>query len=137
MRRLTLLLVDDHPALINAARRHLRKLPWLDVVGTAANGAEAISACQQLHPDAVLMDLTMPLMGGLDATKAIKLQANPPYVALASHYDDSEHRQHALMAGADAFISKLDYLQDMVAMLEALANELGIETDGGATPPES
>ena len=120
MSTVRLLLVDDHEGFINAAMRHLRRIDWLDIVGSAGNGIEAIAQCEALRPDAVLMDLAMPEMGGLQATRLIKAQDNPPYIIIASHFDDAEHREHALRAGADAFVSKLSYIHDVVPLLEAL-----------------
>ena len=121
MRNLNVLLVDDHEGFINAAIRHLRRVDWVNVVGSAANGIEAIAQCEALVPDVVLMDLAMPEMGGLQATRLIKAQDKPPYIVIASHFDDAQHREHALRAGADAFVSKLSYLQDVMPLLEALA----------------
>lgn len=120
---LKILLVDDHPGFINAAVRHLRRLEWVDVVGSAGNGIEAIAQCEVLRPDVVLMDLAMPEMGGLQASRLIKAQDNPPYIVIASHFDDVEHREHALRAGADAFVSKLSYIQDVLPLLEKLVAE--------------
>lgn len=121
MRQISVLLVDDHAGFISAALRHLRRLPWLTVAGTAGNGVEAIAQCEMLRPDVVLMDLAMPEMGGLQATRLIKAQDNPPYVVIASHFDDGEHREHAMRAGADAFVSKLAYIHEVLPLLEALA----------------
>ncbi|MBF6025604.1 response regulator [Lysobacter niastensis] len=123
MRELKILLVDDHPGFIGAAVRHLRRLDWAEIVGTAGNGIEAITQCETLRPDVVLMDMAMPEMGGLQATRLIKAQDHPPYVVIASHFDDHEHREHALRAGADAFVSKLAYIQDVVPLLEQLVKE--------------
>ena len=131
MRELKVLLVDDHAGFISAAVRHLRRLPWLTVVGSAGNGVEAIAQCEILRPDVVLMDLAMPEMGGLQATRLIKAQDNPPYIVIASHFDDGEHRDHALRAGADAFVSKLAYIHEVMPLLEALA---GPRADGAAAP---
>jgi len=123
MRTLKLLLVDDHPGFINAAMRHLRRLDWIQVLGMAGNGIEAITQCEVLRPDVVLMDLAMPEMGGLQATRLIKAQDNPPFVVIASHFDDAEHREHAMRAGADAFVSKLAYIHDVMPVLERLAGD--------------
>jgi len=95
MSKLTVLLVDDHEGFINAAMRHFRKVDWLQVVGSAANGLEAIERSEALRPQVVLMDLAMPEMGGLQATRLIKTQDEPPYIVIASHFDDAEHREHA------------------------------------------
>ena len=124
MNVLTVLLVDDHEGFLNAAMRHFRPLAWLDVVGRAYNGLEAIERTEALRPAVVLMDLAMPEMGGLQATRLIKAQTDPPYIVIASHFDDAEHREHAARAGADAFVSKLNYVQEVMPILERLAAEL-------------
>lgn len=116
------LLVDDHEGFINAVLRHMRKHPWVEIVGTAANGIEAVSRSETLRPDVVLMDLAMPEMGGLQATRLIKAQDAPPFVAIVSHFDDNEHREHALRAGSDAFVSKLNYMQEVLPLLERLVS---------------
>ena len=74
MNKLTVLLVDDHEGFINAAMRHFRKIDWLQIVGSAGNGLEAIERSETLRPQVVLMDLAMPEMGGLQATRLIKSQ---------------------------------------------------------------
>lgn len=121
MASLKILLVDDHPGFINAAMRRLRRLGWVEIVGTAGSGIEAIAQCEVLRPDVVLMDLAMQEMDGLQASRLIKAQDDPPYIVIASHFDDVEHREHALRAGADAFVSKLAYVQDVLPLLEKLA----------------
>ncbi|TCZ81447.1 response regulator transcription factor [Lysobacter sp. N42] len=129
---LSVLLVDDHEGFINAAVRHLRRLDWVTIAGSASNGIEAIAQCEALRPDVVLMDLAMPEMGGLQATRLIKAQDAPPYIVIASHFDDAEHREHALRAGADAFVSKLSYIHDVMPLLEKLAGR-GTTSEAGAT----
>ncbi|UXI67320.1 response regulator [Tahibacter amnicola] len=120
MTPITVLLVDDHPGFVNAAMRHFRGIEWLRVVGQAQNGREAIERTEALRPDVVLMDLAMPEMGGLQATRLIKAQTDPPYIVIASHFDDPEHREHAARAGADAFIGKINYAQDVMVILSQL-----------------
>jgi DNA-binding NarL/FixJ family response regulator len=118
--KLTVLLVDDHEGFLNSAKRHFRNVPWIDIVGQALNGLEAIAKTEQLKPAVVLMDLAMPEMGGLQATRLIKAQTDPPYVVIASHFDDVEHREHAARAGADGFVSKLNYVQEVMSLLANL-----------------
>jgi len=118
MGTIKLLLVDDHAGFLSAVMRHLRKHPWLIVVGTAGNGLEAITESERLRPDVIVMDLAMPEMGGLQAARLIRAQDNAPMIVIASHFDDAEHREHALRAGADHFVSKLTYLQDVIDILE-------------------
>jgi len=117
MASLTILLVDDHEGFLTAAMRHFRSVPWLEIVGQAFNGLEAIARTEALRPNVVLMDLAMPEMGGLQAARLIKAQTDPPYIIIASHFDDAEHREHAARAGADAFISKLNYVQEVMPIL--------------------
>jgi NarL family two-component system response regulator LiaR len=123
MHELTLLLVDDHEAFLNAAQRELRPHGWLKVLGRALNGREAVMRTEELRPAVVVMDLAMPEMGGLQATRLIKAQDEPPFVIIASHFDDAEHREHAHAAGADAFIGKSDYAKELLPILERFAAE--------------
>ena len=123
MRRFSVLLVDDHEGFLNAAGRHFRSTPWVEIVGRALNGLQAVEMAEALKPDAVLMDLAMPEMGGLQACRLIKAQDDPPYVAIISHFDDAQHREYAVRAGADAFVSKLSYLQDALPLLARWAGE--------------
>lgn len=117
---LKLLLVDDHEGFLNAAKRHFRNVSWIQIVGQALNGLEAVALTETLRPDAVLMDLSMPEMGGLQATRLIKAQTDPPFILIASHFDDPEHREHAARAGADGFVSKLNYVQEVMPLLSKL-----------------
>ena len=123
MRELTLLLVDDHEAFLNAAQRELRPHAWLKVLGRALNGREAVLRTEELRPAVVVMDLAMPEMGGLQATRLIKAQDEPPFVIIASHFDDAEHREHAHAAGADAFIGKSEYAKELLPILERYSAE--------------
>ena len=123
MHELTLLLVDDHEAFLNAAQRELRPHGWLKVLGRALNGREAVMRTEELRPAVVVMDLAMPEMGGLQATRLIKAQDEPPFIVIASHFDDAEHREHAHAAGADAFIGKSEYAKELLPILERLAAE--------------
>jgi DNA-binding NarL/FixJ family response regulator len=115
---LRLLIVDDHEAFLNAAERHLRRVAHASIVGRGRNGIEAVALADELKPDLVVLDLAMPEMGGLQATRLIKAQDQPPYVVIASHFDDAEHREHAQRAGADYFISKLNYIAELLPVLE-------------------
>jgi DNA-binding NarL/FixJ family response regulator len=122
--KLTVLLVDDHEGFLNSAKRHFRNVPWIDIVGQALNGLEAIAKTERLKPAVVLMDLAMPEMGGLQATRLIKAQTEPPYIVIASHFDDAEHREHAARAGADGFVSKLNYVQEVMSLLANVRGSL-------------
>lgn len=125
MKELKVLLIDDHDGFLDSAERFLKTLGWVTVVGRGNDGLQAIEMAERLEPDALLMDLSMPRMGGLQATRAIKAQTNPPFIALVSHYDDAHHREHVVKAGADAFVSKLWYVTEIVPILKQLAQASG------------
>ena len=121
MKPLRVLLVDDHEGFLDSAERFLRTLDWVEVVGTGRDGLEAIDKTRELRPDLLLMDMSMPEMGGLEALQHIKALPDPPYVAIVSHYDDAEHREQVMQAKADAFISKLWYVNEVVPVLRRAA----------------
>jgi two-component system invasion response regulator UvrY len=121
MTLIRLLIVDDHDAFLNAAERHLRRVPHVAIVGRGRNGIEAVALADELKPDLVVLDLAMPEMGGLQATRLIKAQDEPPFVVIASHFDDVEHREHSQRAGADAFISKLNYIAELLPIIDSRA----------------
>jgi two-component system invasion response regulator UvrY len=121
MTLIRLLIVDDHDAFLNAAERHLRRVAHVAIIGRGRNGIEAVALADELKPDVVVLDLAMPEMGGLQATRLIKAQDVPPYVVIASHFDDVEHREHSQRAGADAFISKLNYIAELLPIIDSRA----------------
>ena len=128
MTLIRLLIVDDHDAFLNAAERHLRRVDHVAIVGRGRNGIEAVALADELKPDVVVLDLAMPEMGGLQATRLIKAQDEPPFVVIASHFDDVEHREHSQRAGADAFISKLNYIAELLPIIDSRAGK----AQGGA-----
>lgn len=103
------LVVDDSPQFAAAAVRFLSEISKLEVVGQARSGREAVEQVASLHPDVVLMDMVMPEMDGLEATRRIKRSSSPPQVIILTLHDGSEYRQQARLAGADGFISKTDF----------------------------
>ncbi|MCZ8062117.1 response regulator transcription factor [Silanimonas sp.] len=128
MTLIRLLIVDDHDAFLNAAERHLRRVAHVAIIGRGRNGIEAVALADELKPDVVVLDLAMPEMGGLQATRLIKAQDEPPFVVIASHFDDVEHREHSQRAGADAFISKLNYIAELLPIIDSRAGK----AQGGA-----
>ncbi len=121
MKKLRTLVVDDHMDFLRLAKVLLDELEAVDLVGYGQDGEEAVALCDSLQPDLLLMDLSMPKMGGIQATRLIRAQDKPPTIAIVSIYDDPEHREHAARAGADAFISKADFLASVVVLVDELA----------------
>lgn len=113
------LLVDDNEAFLVLARHLLATVPEIEIVGFGHDGYDAVRMAEELRPDLILMDLSMPGMGGLQATRLIKAQDAPPAILIASHYDDAEHREYTAQAGADGFISKQDYEQRVAEFVRA------------------
>jgi DNA-binding NarL/FixJ family response regulator len=101
-----LLLADDH-GLIRAGLRHmLSREQGLEVVGEATNGLEAVQLCRRLKPDLVLMDVRMPQMDGLEATRQVKAHQPEVRVLVVSTYEDPEYMFEALKAGAAGYVLK-------------------------------
>jgi DNA-binding NarL/FixJ family response regulator len=117
MKKITVLLVDDHPVVRSGLRALLSSTADLLVVGEAADGREAVRKALRLNPDVVLMDVAMPLLNGIEATRQI-LQTRPLVkVVVLSTYSDSPRVQAALEAGACAYVIKSmagDTLLDLI-----------------------
>jgi DNA-binding NarL/FixJ family response regulator len=115
-----ILLVDDNPAFITSASGLLSTYPDVEVVGQASSGYEAIERVEALHPDLVLMDLSMPGMDGLEATRCIKSQPQAPCVVISTLYDSTEHRRAAAAAHADGFVAKPELGSQLVPLIHTL-----------------
>ncbi|TAK74870.1 MAG: response regulator transcription factor [Dehalococcoidia bacterium] len=102
---LRVLLVDDH-ALIRAGLASLLRAWQFEVVGEAADGAAAVEAVRQLHPDVVFMDIRMPDMNGLEATRAIKAEWPAVRVVILTVSDDEGDLFEAVKSGAEGYLLK-------------------------------
>lgn len=100
------LLVDDDALVRAGLRMILSSSEELEVVGEAADGADAVAAVQAHRPDVVLMDIRMPGMDGIAATSAIRRLDRPPHVIVLTTFQADEHVMDALRAGADGFLLK-------------------------------
>lgn len=100
------LIVDDDPLVRSALTLMLGGPTDLEVVGEAPDGRAALTACDALSPDVVLMDIRMPVLGGLEATRELHRRTDPPRVIVLTTFDADEHVVEALAAGADGFLLK-------------------------------
>ena len=119
-----ILVVDDHDFMRNAIKAVLEKDPSLEVVGEAEDGLDALARCQEASPDLVLMDLTMPNMGGVEATRGMKECCPKAAVLVLTSHADEEMMLDAVRAGAAGYVLKGDSFIHLVGSVrEALAGE--------------
>ncbi len=100
------LIADDQPLVRTGLRMILGTEPGIEVIGEAADGQEAIDRCAELAPDVVLMDVRMPGVDGIEATRAVTAGAAPPRVLVLTTFDLDEVVYDALRAGASGFLLK-------------------------------
>jgi two-component system NarL family response regulator len=101
-----ILRVDDHPLGRLGLALYLRRDPRYEIVAEASNGQEAVAAHQRIRPDLVLMDVMMPVMNGIDATRLIRQSDPQARVVILSGSDGEEHIYRALRAGASGYLLK-------------------------------
>jgi len=111
---ISILIVDDHEVVRNGIRSYLETLPDFHVIGEAASGEEAIKMVSEQIPDVVLMDLIMPGMDGIEATREVKKVSPRTQVVVLTSYHEDEHIFPALKAGAISYILK-DMKMDKLA----------------------
>ncbi|MGW7229743.1 response regulator [Streptomyces cyaneofuscatus] len=103
----TVLLVDDEPLVRAGLRAVLGAQPDIEVVGEAADGAAVIPLVNRLRPDVVAMDVRMPLMDGIEATRLVlRTVPDPPKILVVTTFENDEYVYEALRAGADGFLLK-------------------------------
>ena len=119
-----IVLVDDHELARDGLRDMFADVPDVEVVGEAADGREALELCRRVEPDLVLMDLRMPRMDGLAATRAIKRELPKTSVLVMTMHENPDYLLEALRAGAAGYVLK-DAAQDEVlgAVGEVLSGE--------------
>jgi len=114
------LLVDDSQDFLKAAKRFLRGVRGLELVGEATSGEQAVELSAALRPDLVLMDFAMPGMNGLMATQRIKRQPDAPKVIIVTLHTHAALRALANEAGADGFLQKEDLVLELPRLLASL-----------------
>jgi DNA-binding NarL/FixJ family response regulator len=112
-----ILVVDDSTDFLESVALLLAAAPGVTVVGSARSGEEALVEVERLQPDLVLMDIGLPGMGGIEATRRIKARDRAPRLLLLTLHDSVEYRRAGEHAGADGFLSKLDFTTAISAML--------------------
>lgn len=120
MEPVTVILADDHPVLREGMRNLLEQEPDIRVVGEAGNGYEAVAAVRALEPDIVLMDVVMPRLNGIEATKQIKRSNPTTAVLILSAYDDDRYVLGLLDAGAAGYLLKNASGQEVIQAIRAV-----------------
>jgi DNA-binding NarL/FixJ family response regulator len=117
------LVVDDQPLIRAGFHKMVEARPDLEVVGEAADGAEAVAQARRLGPDVVLMDVRMPTMDGLEATRQLAgpRVANPTKVLILTTFDLDEYVYEALRAGASGFLLKDAPPEELAAAIRVIA----------------
>ncbi|MEU4878033.1 response regulator transcription factor [Streptomyces sp. NPDC021608] len=116
------LLVDDQPLVRSGLRVIMADHPDLEVVGEAATGAEAVRLVRAARPDVVVMDIRMPGMDGIEATRLITAGSATTRVLVLTTFDEDDHVYGALRAGASGFVVKDMALDDILAAVRVVAS---------------
>jgi NarL family two-component system response regulator LiaR len=136
--KIQVLLVDDHAILREGIRYLLSASGEVDVVGEAQDGIEALEMVESLMPDAVLMDIAMPRMNGIEATTELKKRHPELPVLILSMYDSEEYVVPILKAGASGYVLKRSAAQELVSALKAVvAGQVILHPDVARTVMDS
>jgi len=123
MEKIRLLLVDDHEVVRTGLRMLLEHQPDIDIVGEASTGAEALELAAREQPDVIVMDITLPDISGIEATRQIKRsQPETAIVALTIH-EDEQYFFEMLQAGAAGYVPKRAAPEDLISAIRAAYNE--------------
>ncbi len=124
---ITILVVDDHHLIRMGLCSTLEEIPGVVIVGQAATGEEAIQSVRTLKPNIVLMDIRMPGMGGIEATRRILISGSESKVIIITALDDDVHPRQLLKAGASAYITKNTGVDEITQALNmVIAGEIYI-----------
>lgn len=120
--RTRVLIADDHPLFRQSVRTVLENEPGFEVIGEASDGVEAVKMTDELFPDIVLMDITMPGLDGLEATRQIKAGHPEIAVLVLTIHDDEQHAVEILEAGAAGYLTKSVFGEDIVHAIHGVVS---------------
>lgn len=117
-----IIIADDHAVIREGIRRILETRPEWEICGEAENGQEAVRLAEELNPDAIVMDVSMPTMNGLEATREIaRRKANIPVLIFTMH-DSADIAAAANKVGARGLVTKSDAIRHLICALESVLN---------------
>ncbi len=120
MNKIRVFLADDHLILREGIRLLLQKVPDIEMVGEASDGAEAVAKVEQLVPDVVLMDITMPVLNGLEATRQIKQKTPQVKVLILTMHETGQYLSGMLQAGASGYVVKTTTTSELISAIRAV-----------------
>ena len=120
-KKINIILVDDHAVVRAGVRRLLEQEPLFDVIGEAESGEKAYQLFGELNPDVMLMDLSMPGMGGLEAIRRILMRDEKAKILVLSMHEDLSFANQALKLGAKGYLIKNTLGDDLVKAIEAIS----------------
>jgi len=121
METIKLMLVDDHDVVRTGLRSFLETNPGLQVVAEAKNGLQALEQAKKTQPDIVLMDITMPDMDGMEATRQLKSLYPECQVLVLTVHSDKQYFMQMLAAGASGYLTKQAAADELVAAIQSVA----------------
>jgi len=119
--KIRVLLVDDHTILRDGIRLLLSSQEDIEVVGEAGDGEEAVAKARELKPDVILMDISLPKVNGIEATKLIKAERPESKILILTMHEDEEYVFPLLAAGASGYILKKTASSELISALRAVA----------------
>lgn len=127
MKTIKTLIVDDNASLRRFLKEYLSEEPDINVVGEAATGQEAIIKCKQLHPDLVIMDINMPGMNGIEATRRLK-ELMPEIQVIVQSANGADSKKAAIACGAVGYVSKEDIVEKLTELMRAAFKSTEMQT---------
>lgn len=121
---LRILVADDHPIVRHGLRTLLGGHPEWEIIDEAADGFEAVDKAGRLKPDVVVLDITMPKMGGLEACRLIRKAAPASEILIVTQHDAPQMMREALEAGARGYVVKSNAARDLLAAVERVSQHL-------------
>lgn len=120
--KIKILLADDHPIVRNGISASLQSIDQFEIVGEAENGLKAVEMTTDLRPDVVIVDISMPEMCGISATKAIREKNPKTKVLVLTMHDEEQYMVQMLAAGANGYLAKNSSKDELVSAIHAICS---------------
>ena len=133
MAKIKILIVDDHAIMRDGIRALLSADKDIEVVGDVSDGKEAVTKAQELSPDVIVMDIAMPIMDGLEATRRIKKKNPKIKILVLTQYNNREYILSAIKAGASGYLPKRAMGSELVSAIRAVHTESSFLYPSAAT----